>query len=119
MSRGVIQRMHRAAVRAVVFVLAAGSWFLVWRVIAPDVLNRIGYWMWLKSSTEGIAFVFRINAVRYFLEIATPLAFGLACAGSRVIHRRIGGFRPRSAVRRAAPFSGTPGKDPAGEDGSR
>jgi hypothetical protein len=81
MNARAVPRPVRLLLAVAAFAFPFAGWRLVWTWIAPDVLNRIGYAFWLLSSTEGLAYVARVNIVRVFLATATPLLLGIFGAG--------------------------------------
>ena len=52
---------------------------LLWHWIEKDVLNQIGYWLWLHASTEEILNVHRVLIAKSLLGFVPPILLG--CLG--------------------------------------
>lgn len=49
----------------------------LWAKIEQDLLNRIGYIIWLHFSAEDFLNFLRINTMKQFLVVLIPILFGI------------------------------------------
>ena len=71
------RRGKNLLVLALCFALPAAGYALVWEFTGPDTLLRVGYLLWLRSSTDDLFNASRVKLVGFVFEIVMPMAVGL------------------------------------------
>lgn len=80
-------KVKRAAIVVAVFVLIVVLYRLLWTYLRQDVLNRLGYDIWLRWAAEKSINLIRVNILKGYFEFAFP--FLLASVGAYWLSRLI------------------------------